>query len=364
VSKKKVLLAMSGGLDSSIAAMLLLEQGYELVGATFRTWDYISESCLNKNTGCCSIEAIGDAAAFAESLGFSHHVLDLRNEFRNVVISNFVKSYVGGTTPNPCVICNAYIKWGLMLDFAHNQGCDFIATGHYAGIRQYGDRFVLINAVDNAKDQTYFLWQLTSEQLSKTLFPLHGLSKEKVRKIAFDEGLVSLSKKRESQEICFIPDNNYSGFIQKEFSTEVKDIGNGDVLDASGKIIGKHKGYFNYTIGQRKGLGVAVGRPVYVTAIDSFRNTITIGDKEDLLTQEIMVEDMNLNKFEEIPNEFSADVKIRYNTHRVSARIKKLKNGCVVKFDTPVSAATPGQSAVFYQGDECIGGGVICNSLK
>jgi len=358
--KNKVLMAMSGGLDSSMTAIMLQQQNYEVIGATFRTWDYISESCLAKNTGCCSMDSIHEASAFAGERGFQHFVLDLREQFKKLVIEDFVSEYASGHTPNPCVVCNAKIKWGLMLEKADELGCRYIATGHYAGIREYNGTFLLTNATDTEKDQTYFLWQLTSDQLRRTLFPLSGFTKEKVRQLAAEHGYTKLSTKRESQEICFIPDNNYRNFIATEYP-EIETISApGEIFDTKGKFIGMHKGFMNYTIGQRKGLGVAVGEPAYVVSTDPANNRIVIGSKEDLLTGKIHVRDFNLNKFSEIPQHFEAEVKIRYNTHRVAALVEYNNSKLIVRFREKVSAATPGQSAVFYQDDECIGGGIIC----
>jgi tRNA-uridine 2-sulfurtransferase len=359
-TSRKVLMAMSGGLDSSIAAILLQNQGYEIVGATFRTWDYISESCLAKNTGCCSIDSIQEASGFAEERGFPHFVLDLRNQFKKLVIEDFVSEYASGHTPNPCVVCNAKIKWGIMLEKAEELGCGYIATGHYAGIREYNGNFLLTNAADTDKDQTYFLWQLTSAQLKRTLFPLSGYNKDKVRQLATEYGFTRLSSKRESQEICFVPDNNYRNFIATEYPEIETFSVPGEIFDTKGKFIGMHKGFMNYTIGQRKGLGVAVGEPAYVVSIDPACNRIVIGSKEDLLTETIQVRDFNINKYSEIPGLFEAEVKIRYNTHRVASVVEHNNSKLIVRFRDSVSAATPGQSAVFYQGDECIGGGIIC----
>lgn len=358
-SKVRVLVGMSGGLDSCVASMLLVQQGYEVIGATFRTWDYISESCLAKNTGCCSMDSILEAAKFAEANGFEHHILDMREDFRSIVIDSFVNDYISGRTPNPCVLCNSDIKWGLMLKKADELNCDFIATGHYAGIRNYGNRNVLTTAADTAKDQTYFLWSLSSEQLGRTIFPLSNLTKPMVREIATKFGFESIAKKRESQEICFIPNNNYRDFILKEYPELAASQKEGDFLNSEGKIIGKHKGFMNYTIGQRKGLGIALGHPAYVTAIDVENNTVTLGQKDDLYKNQMQVSSLVINKFEKIPDTFEAEVKIRYNTTKVPALINNIDGNLIVKFASKVSAVTPGQSAVFYQNDECIGGGII-----
>jgi len=358
-SSKRVLLGMSGGLDSSVAALLLQEQGYTVIGATFKTWDSISESCTAKNTGCCNIDSIMEAKQFAEAHGIEHHIFDFREDFREIVIEDFVNEYTMGRTPNPCVLCNSTIKWGKMLDMADQLHCELIATGHYAGIREYDGGYVLVTAADELKDQTYFLWMLTSKQLKRTIFPLNGITKEQIRKLAVDYGFEQLSKKRESQEICFIPGNDYRQFIESEYPSLMAKSGPGDILDSDGNVLGKHKGYIHYTIGQRKGLGYAAGKPVYVTAIDPTKNTITIGDKDDLLTDTMLVRDYQLNRYPEVPDEFTADVRIRYNTHRVKAAIKKEGQLLKINFEKKVSASTPGQSAVFYSGEECIGGGII-----
>ncbi len=350
---------MSGGLDSSIAALLLQEQGYEVVGATFRTWDSISESCTSKNTGCCSLEAIIEAQTFAEQHGIEHYIFDFRQDFKDIVIADFVNEYSSGRTPNPCVLCNFRIKWELMLGKAEELSCSKIATGHYAGIRMKEDTYVLVNAKDTTKDQTYFLWMLTSEQLEHTVFPLSGMTKEQVRETANTRGFNNLSRKRESQEICFISGNDYRKFIEKEFPAGISNPGPGSILDVSGNILGKHKGYTHYTIGQRKGLGYAAGKPVYVLKIDPVGNTITIGDKDELLTDIVFVRDFRFNSFKQIPSEFTAEVKIRYNTRKVKAVINPEGKWLKINLFEKVSAVTPGQSAVFYSGDECLGGGII-----
>ena len=236
--KKRVLIGMSGGIDSTVAAILLQEQGYELVGATFRTFDSMKESCLAKEKGCCSVESIVEAQRMAAILGFEHHILDFRETFREHVISNFIDEYSHGRTPNPCVLCNSHIKWGKLMQAAEEYDCDYIATGHYAQIATYRDHVYLKKAVDTHKDQTYFLWMLTEENLRKTLFPLGGLTKSAVRQIALDHGYEALSKKAESQEICFVPNNDYRVFLAEQGVS----IASGNYIDDSGKILGTHQG--------------------------------------------------------------------------------------------------------------------------
>jgi len=359
MSKQKVFIAMSDGLDSSIAAVLLLEQGCELVGATFRTWDYISDSCLAKNTGCCSVDAIHNAGKFAENHGFEHHVVDLREEFKSIVISDFINEYLEGRTPNPCVVCNAEIKWGSLLKKADELNCDYIATGHYAGIREKDGSHFLINAKDDTKDQTYFLWKLTSEQLKRTLFPLSGYTKDEVRKIAVERGFNTLAKKRESQEICFIPDNDYRKFLTDNVPDIQERIGEGNIVTKDGTIIGKHKGYPFYTIGQRKGLNIPMGVPVYITKIDKYTNTIVIGSREDLTGWSFEVKNVVFNQHVDFSKEGLYKVKIRYNSKPVHCIIKKEEQKVSVFLNEAVYAVTPGQYAVFYHDDELVGGGTI-----
>lgn len=347
MSKKRVLIAMSGGIDSSVAAMLLLEQGYELVGVTFRTYDTIRESCLAKEKGCCSVESIMEAKHLAEQLGFEHHILDFRETFRKYVIANFVDEYRHGRTPNPCVLCNSHIKWGELMAAADEYGCDMIATGHYARIAQKDGHYFLRRAVDTHKDQTYFLWMLTEENLQRTIFPLGDLTKDEVRAIALQHGFEKLSKKRESQEICFVADNDYRTFLASEGVETVA----GDYVDKDGKVLGRHSGYTCYTIGQRKGLGIALGTPAFVTKIDAERNQVTLGSHDDLFINEVRIEN---NKFN---GDYSQPVhaQIRYRSLPSEAHY----NNGILTFIEPVWAVTPGQSVVIYQDDLLVGGGII-----
>lgn len=359
MSKQKVFIAMSGGLDSSIAAILLLEQGYELLGATFRTWNYISDGCFAENTNCRCVDAIYDVRKFAENHGFEHHVIDLRERFKSVVINDFINEYLEGRTPNPCVVCNAEIKWRLMLKKADELNCDYIATGHYAGVREKNGFHFLVNAKDDTKDQTYFLWKLTSEQLKRTLFPLSGYTKDEVRKIAVEKGFNTLSEKRESQEICFIPDNDYRKFLVDNVPDIDERVGEGIVVTKDGVVVGKHKGYPFYTIGQRKGLNIAMGKPVYIIKTDKNINTVTIGSREDLASNYFEVKNVILNQQVKFSKKGLYKVRIRYNSKPISCVIKKEEQKVSVFLNEVIYAVAPGQSAVFYHNDELVGGGTI-----
>ncbi len=357
---KRVLIAMSGGIDSSVAAMLLMEQGYELVGVTFRTFDQITESCLAREKGCCSVDAIFEAKHLAEKLGFEHHILDVRDLFKRTVIQDFIDQYMQCRTPNPCVLCNPIIKWGRVLEMADELGCDYIATGHYARIAQDNDRFYLQKGVDTQKDQTYFLWKLTSEMLSRTLFPLGGLTKQEVRQIAADHGFVKLSQKKESEEICFVTDDDYRHFLQDEVPDLQERMPVGDFVTTDGKVVGKHQGLYNYTVGQRKGLGIALGEPAYVVALQPDTNRVVLGKREDLQHTRCVVSDLNLTKSPEFEDGVQVTCRSRYRSAGTPARLFHLDDGRVeVVFDEPVFAVTPGQSAVFYDGEDLIGGGII-----
>jgi len=357
--KPRVLMAMSGGIDSGVAAMLLKEQGYELVGVTFRTFDSISESCLAREKGCCSVDSIMEAKHLAEQLGFEHHILDARDIFRKTVIQNFIDEYLQCRTPNPCVLCNPIIKWGLLLQMADELGCDKLATGHYARIGQEGDRFFLRKGKDTLKDQTYFLWKLTSDNLSRTIFPLGDLTKAEVRTLAAEHGFVKLSQKKESEEICFVPDNNYRNFLKENVPDLEERMRPGRFVSTEGKVLGRHEGTYNYTIGQRRGLGIALGTPAYVVALDAARNRVVIGEKKDLMSQSLLVDDLNITKYADITDGMEVDCRIRYRSQGVRARLYREEEGVRVELDAPVESVTPGQSAVFYENDDVVGGGII-----
>lgn len=350
---------MSGGIDSTVAAMLLLKQGYELVGVTYRTFDNISRGCMEKEKGCCSVDSLFEAKRMAQELGFEHHILDIRQEFEEHVIHNFIDEYLRGRTPNPCVICNSTIKWGKLLETADELGCDFIATGHYARIGKLDDRWYLRKGADFSKDQTYFLWTLTQENLSRTIFPLGELTKTEVRKIAFEQGYEKLSRKRESQEICFIPDNDYRTFLAAHVENYNEKYGPGYFVDTQGKKLGLHKGYPNYTIGQRKGLGIALGQPMFVLAIHPEDNTVVLGTREELQGKTFFAQNINLMKYAYIPEGKGITAKIRYRTEGKTASLYPEGNRIRVVFHENIDSITPGQSAVFYEGDDVVGGGVI-----
>ena len=351
---------MSGGIDSSVAAMLLKDDGYEIHGLTYRPYDVISPACMEKQTGCCSVDAIFEAKALANDLHFGHSVLDIRKEFDKTVIEDFVHEYLAGRTPNPCVVCNRTIKWGEVIKKADELGCEFIATGHYAQIGQNEGRYYLIQGDDDNKDQTYFLWQLSQSDLKRTLFPLGHLNKSEVRDIALGKGYESISKKRESQEICFIPDNDYRRFINERIPDLAEKVGMGNFVDKTGKVLGQHQGYPFYTIGQRKGLNIALGKPAYVIDIDPDTNLIVLGERAELDKKELWVEGINMMKYDKIEGELEVITKIRYNNKGTLSRISQHGDKIKVEFYESAWAITPGQSAVFFENRDVVGGGIIC----
>lgn len=350
---------MSGGIDSTVAAMLLLEQGYELVGVTYRTFDNISRGCMEKEKGCCSVDSLFEAKRMAQELGFEHHILDIRQEFKKTVIANFIDEYLHGRTPNPCVICNSTIKWGKLIETANELGCDYIATGHYAQIGHQNDRWYLRKGADLSKDQTYFLWTLTQENLSRTIFPLGELTKPQVRQIAFEHGYEKLSQKGESQEICFIPDNDYRTFLAEQVEDYAKKYGPGYFIDTTGKKLGQHKGFPSYTIGQRKGLGIALGQPMFVIAIHPEDNTVVLGTKDELQGNTFYAKNINLMKYTQLPEGLQVCAKIRYRNAGGKAFLYPEDDRIRVVFDEPMDSITPGQSAVFYENEDLVAGGYI-----
>jgi tRNA-specific 2-thiouridylase len=358
--KGKVLVAMSGGIDSTITALMLHEQGYEVVGITMKTWDYTASGGSKKETGCCNLDSFNDARMAAVQHGFPHYILDIRDEFGSFVVENFVDEYLAGRTPNPCVLCNTHIKWRALLKRADALGCDYIATGHYAKVYQHENgRFVISKGIDETKDQSYVLWGLQQDLLSRTILPLGGYRKTEIRQMAMDFGYPELAKKSESYEICFVPDNDYRGFLKRKVEGLEQKVEGGLFVDKGGKILGHHKGYPFYTIGQRKGLDIALGKPAYVTSIDPETNTVVLGDEEDLEKEEMKVVKINWIKYDGLTAEMDAITKIRYKDKGSLATIIPLGNDVMVRFYEKAKGIAPGQSAVFYEGDDVIGGGVI-----
>lgn len=358
---------MSGGVDSSVAAALLKEQGYDVIGLTMHLWDYdnVGGNVFNE-TSCCSVETANDARAVCQNLGVPHYVIDVRSEFEDYVISNFSNEYLRGRTPNPCILCNSEIKWKTLLKKADELGCDYFSTGHYARVNfdKDSNRYHLLRGSDYSKDQAYALWRLTQAQLKRTIFPLGELNKKEVRKIA-EQFNLKTKHKQESQEICFVPDDDYSRFLNERHPELVDAINNGEIVDQSGKTLGHHRGYPFYTIGQRKGLGIAVGKPIYVTKIDADSNKVFVGDKEDLQSKGLIANETNWITIEDLTSPLNVKAKIRYNDTGRDATVFPETNGQVkVMFNTFHQAITPGQSVVFYQDDVVIGGAVIERTTK
>jgi len=357
--EKTVVVAMSGGVDSSVAAGILKEQGYNLIGITIKTYNYEDIGVQNEHS-CCSLEGINDARIVAAKLGFPHYVIDFTKEFYREVINYFIKEYLEGKTPNPCVICNRKIKWEALIRKALSLGADYIATGHYARIRfdEKSGRYILMRGVDASKDQSYALWGLTQESLSRTIFPLGELTKQEVRELAKKYGLKTANKP-ESFEICFVPENDYTKFLEENVEGLAEKVKGGDIV-MNGKVIGKHRGYPFYTIGQRKGLGVAHGYPVYVIGIDPERNIIEVGSEEKLYHNALIAGNVNLISVDKIEDGMRVTAKIRYSDEGSPAILENYEGGKIlVKFEKPKRAITPGQSVVFYDGDVVVGGGII-----
>jgi len=369
----KIAVAMSGGVDSSAAAAILQEQGHELVGFTMQLWDQRRGINVDENgdplpSRCCSLDDVYDARRVAEELGFPFYVLNLERDFERDVVQPFVSSYLNGETPIPCVSCNSRLKFASLDRLALSLGCEKVATGHYARIEfdAVNNRYKLLRGKNEQKDQSYFLWELTQAQLSRALFPLGEMSKPEARDAARKHGLNGVSEKKESQEICFVPDGNYAGFIDRYLEAEnatERLPGTGEIVDTNGRVIGRHEGIHRYTIGQRRGMGIANERALYVISIDADNNRVTAGPAEDLLSRKFTVAQTNWIAFDDPKDPVRAEVRVRYRHTAAPATITPLENGRArIKFDESQRAITPGQASVFYRGDEVLGGGWIVRS--
>ena len=359
MDKKKVVVGMSGGVDSSVAAYLLKEQGYDVIGVTMQIWQEEDSLTQEENGGCCGLSAVDDARRVAADLGIPYYVMNFRKEFKENVMNYFIGEYLQGRTPNPCIACNRYVKWEALLQRSLEIGADYIATGHYARIEQLANgRYAIKNSVTAAKDQTYALYNLTQHQLAHTLMPVGDYTKDEIRAIAEKIGL-RIANKPDSQDICFVPDGDYAGFIKREAGQALPAPGN--FVTEDGTVLGRHKGITNYTIGQRKGLNLSLGKPVFVTEIRPETNEVVIGDNETLFTRELYAENVNFMAVPDLKEKKEFTGKIRYahkGAYCTIEQIEKDKIRCV--FEEPQRAVTPGQAFVFYDGEYVAGGGTIC----
>lgn len=355
--KKKVIVGLSGGVDSSVAAWLLKKEGYDVIGVTMQIWQDEEETVQEENGGCCGLSAVEDARRVAQMLEIPYYVMNFKKEFKEKVMDYFTTEYLCGRTPNPCIACNRYVKWEALLQRSLAVGADYIATGHYARIdRLPNGRYAIRNSVTAAKDQTYALYNLTQEQLAHTLMPVGAYTKDEIRAMAKELGL-PVAQKKDSQEICFIPDKDYARFIRE---TGKQEIPEGNFVNLQGEVLGRHKGIIHYTIGQRKGLNLSLGRPAFVQEIRPETNEVVLGENEDLFVHTVRANHLNFMAEADIPEETEAFGKIRYNHRGDICRVKRIGPDLLeCYFEKPVRAVTPGQALVLYQGEHVLGGGTI-----
>jgi tRNA-specific 2-thiouridylase len=357
MTKKRVIVAMSGGVDSAVAAGLLVQQGYDVVGITMRLWTRDDDTARSNQKRCCGVEDVDDARAAAEVLGIPHYTMNLEEEFGRKVVDYFVGEYARGRTPNPCLACNEHVKFRALFDRAVALDADYLATGHYARVHHGEGGVELHKAQDDSKDQSYVLYTLQQAELSRLLFPVGEYPKVDIRQIAFEMGL-PLHDKPDSAEICFVPGNDYRAFLAERLPQRP-----GEIVDAAGAVVGEHDGVAGYTIGQRKGLG-AFGNKRFVTQIDPELNVITIGDEEDLLATSLVTESPSWVSGAAPGDEFEAEVKVRYKSPPVPARVRVEGDSLCIEFSRPQRAVTPGQSAVLYEGDRVLGGATIARAVS
>lgn len=354
-----VAVGMSGGVDSAVAAALLVEQGYNVIGLTIKTYNYEDVGGnIGNESSCCSIDGMIDARNTAHALGIPHYVVDLTVPFKEQVIDYFTETYLKGETPNPCVMCNRHIKWAALIKKAEALGADYIATGHYARLREENGRFIISKAKDLLKDQSYTLWNVAQEHLVRTIFPLAEFTKSETRAAA-ERFHLPVAQKHESFEICFVPDNNYARFLKANVEGLEEKVAHGAIMH-EGKQIGEHEGFPFYTIGQRRGLSTAVGKPVFVVNIDAATNTITLGGEAELMHTTLIASQVNYMKVAAITSPMRVTVKIRAHDEGAPATVTAREDGTLeIVFDEPRKAITAGQSVVMYDGDDVVGGGVI-----
>lgn len=360
MEKKRVVVGMSGGVDSSVAAWLLKEQGYDVIGVTMQIWQDEEEKLQEENGGCCGLTAVDDARRVAASLDIPYYVMNFKREFKENVIDYFVDEYIGGRTPNPCIACNRFVKWESLLKRSMDIGADYIATGHYARVEQLpGGRYAVRTSATGRKDQTYALYNLTQEQLKRTLMPVGGYTKEEIREMAAKMNL-PVAHKPDSQDICFVPDGDYASFIEK---TADQTFPQGNFVLTDGTIVGRHNGIIHYTVGQRKGLGVAMGYPVFVLAIHPETNEVVLGKAEESLSRYVRADRINFMSVEDLKEPKKVWAKIRYNHKGAWCTVERTgEDEILCTFDEPLRAAAPGQAVVLYDGEYVLGGGTIINN--